>query len=347
MKKKKILFIIDVEGWTFEILANKLKENLNDAYEIDILPGSFFEGNMVKLFIFTNKYDLIHFFWRGYLSLIDNNNMDNYILSMGYEKEEFYTKFINSKIITTSVCDHLYLDEKEKWRTNEVFKYINSYFVTSKKLYDIYENINKEKLYGVINDFVDLNIFKPVIGRKYNNKDKFVFGWVGNSNFVGPNGEEDLKGVNYILKPAINELKQEGYNIKLKLLDSAQGIIPNEKMPKFYGDIDVYICTSSTEGTPMPVLEAMASGLPVISTDVGIVKEAFGKKQKELILEERTVEALKSKIKYIIKNYDICEELSKENIESIKKFSINNISQKYYDFFEYNFNNKLSRRKND
>ena len=55
MKKKKILFIIDVEGWTFEILANKLKENLNDAYEIDILPGSFFEGNMVKLFIFTNK----------------------------------------------------------------------------------------------------------------------------------------------------------------------------------------------------------------------------------------------------------------------------------------------------
>lgn len=347
MSKKKILFVVDVEGWTFHILASKLKEALSNIYDIDILPGSYFNGNMIKLFLFANKYDLIHFFWRGYLSLVDNENMDNYIVSMGFDKKEFYDKFITQKIITTSVCDHLYLNGEEAWRTNEIFKYVKSYFVTSAKLDEIYENINKEKKYGIINDFVDLNLFKPINRTKFINDKKIIIGWAGNSNFIGPNGEKDLKGVNYILKPAIDELVNEGYNIELKLADSAEKIISNKDMPNFYKEIDIYVCTSSTEGTPMPVLEAMASGIPIISTDVGIVKEAFGDEQEQFILPERSINALKEKIKKIINKPQLYEVLSKENLEKIEKFSIENISEKYHQFFEYNFINDLNRRKDD
>lgn len=345
--KKRILLVIDVEGWTFDILASKLKKNLNNKYDIDILPGSFFDGNMVKLFLFSSKYDLIHFMWRGYLSLLNNANMDRYITSMGFEKKEFYNKFINNKIVTATVCDHLYLNEDEYWRTEEILKYVKSYFVTSKKLDEIYVNVNKEKKYGIINDFIDLNLFKSVIRKTPNNKDKFIIGWVGNSNFIGPNGEKDLKGVNNILKPAIKQLIDEGYNVELKLADSAEKVISNNDMPSFYKNIDIYVCTSSSEGTPMPVLEAMASGVPVISTDVGIVQEAFGKEQKMFILPERTIVALKEKIKSIITAPQIYEVLSKENLESVKKFSIESVSKKYVDFFEYNFKNDLSRRKDD
>lgn len=345
--KKSILLVIDVEGWTFDILASKLKEALNNKYNIDILPGSFFNGNMVKLFLFSNKYDLIHFMWRGYLSLLNNEDMDRYIVSMGFKKNEFYDKFINNKIVTATVCDHLYLNEEEYFRTREILKYVKSYFVTSKKLNEIYENINKEKKYGVINDFVDLNLFKSNVRKASINKNKFIIGWVGNSNFTGPNGEKDLKGVNNILKPAIKQLINEGYNVELKLADSAEKVVPNDDMPSFYNNIDIYVCTSSSEGTPMPVLEAMASGVPIISTDVGIVQEAFGKEQKMFILHERTIIALKEKIKNIIMNPKIYEILSKENLESVKKFSVESISKKYVDFFEYNFENDLNRRKDD
>ena len=42
-----------------------------------------------------------------------------------------------------------------------------------------------------------------------------------------------------------------------------------ETMQQFYDSIDVLVCTSSTDGGPLPPLEAIACGVPAISTDVG------------------------------------------------------------------------------
>ena len=47
-------------------------------------------------------------------------------------------------------------------------------------------------------------------------------------------------------------------------------------MPEWYSHIDVLICASESEGTPNPVLEALACGVPVISTHVGIPVIASG-----------------------------------------------------------------------
>ena len=44
-------------------------------------------------------------------------------------------------------------------------------------------------------------------------------------------------------------------------------------MQEYYDKIDLLICTSTSEGGPLPVFEAIACGVPVISTDVGMVKE--------------------------------------------------------------------------
>lgn len=44
-------------------------------------------------------------------------------------------------------------------------------------------------------------------------------------------------------------------------------------MPRLYSSLDVYLCLSRIEGGPMPVFEAAACGVPVISTAVGRVPE--------------------------------------------------------------------------
>lgn len=44
-------------------------------------------------------------------------------------------------------------------------------------------------------------------------------------------------------------------------------------MPAIYRRIDLYLCLSTIEGGPMPVFEALASGVPVVSTEVGQIPD--------------------------------------------------------------------------
>lgn len=49
---------------------------------------------------------------------------------------------------------------------------------------------------------------------------------------------------------------------------------PFKQLPSFYQDLDVFVCTSRVEGVPMPPLEALASGVPiVIPRGVGMLDE--------------------------------------------------------------------------
>ena len=86
-------------------------------------------------------------------------------------------------------------------------------------------------------------------------------------------------------------------------------------MPDYYAQIDVYVCASKEEGTPNPILEAMACGVPVISTDVGVVRQLFGDKQQEFILAERSVAELAKKIERLHHERNLLAEHSQENSE--------------------------------
>jgi glycosyltransferase involved in cell wall biosynthesis len=207
--------------------------------------------------------------------------------------------------------------------------------VISKKLFDIYNQFEK-KPKMIIHDGVDLDKYKPINLERFENISKVIVGWVGNSKFKDSFGDEDMKGVEGIIKPAISELQQEGYNIELNLADRNIKMIPQEEMPNFYNSINLYICASKAEGTPLTVLEAMAMGIPIISTDVGIVSEVLGEKGKKYILEERTKECLKDKIKELINKKEDFKEISKENLIQIKNNDWKNICLKYKEFFEDN-----------
>lgn len=51
------------------------------------------------------------------------------------------------------------------------------------------------------------------------------------------------------------------------------GYLPYEDLPALYAGLDFYICLSTCEGGPYPVLESMACGVKVISTPVGCVPD--------------------------------------------------------------------------
>ena len=340
-QKKKIAIVYDVDGWAFCNIAKEIKKYLSDDFEIDIFPVSVFEDNIVKLILLADKYDLVHCLWRGLLSCLDYEYARGYIHNMGLTFEEFLDKYYSKTNITTSVYDHKFLDEENFETTKSFAKYAKNYTTSSTILRDIYNELDIDKKpTAVISDGVDTTKFKPSNLERFKLENvknrKLKIGWVGNSEFTDSEGDSDLKGVRKIIKPALEELIQEGYPIEIKFADRKEGYIPHDKMPDYYNSIDVYICASKNEGTPNPVLESMASGVPIISTNVGIVRDAFGKKQTEFILEERSKEALKNKLITLLNHKELLEELSKENLEQIKDWTWERKCQQFKEFFKNN-----------
>ena len=100
-------------------------------------------------------------------------------------------------------------------------------------------------------------------------------------------------------------------------------------MPAFYQSIDAFLMTSITEGFPNVLVEAMASGLPCISTDVGDAKYIV--QELGWIVPPRDSDALANAIlKYINLSADEKQQLKQAARQRVKKnFSIENVSQQY------------------
>lgn len=341
--KPKIALITDTDNWAFYNRATMLSEKLKDYYEFKIIPATTaLQDNVLQTILLVQDCDLVHFFWRGLLFSLDNENVAfkrNNLNVDDFIREKF------SKIVkTTCVPDHALLDSDNIEKTKKVLNLVDGYYTMSSKLFEIYSNLGCKKPQRFIIGGVNDKFFVPENLDRFNTKNlekrTIVIGWTGNSKWGDWEGNEDLKGVHTIIKPAIEELKNEGYNIELKLADRNERLIPIEEMKEFYNSIDIYVCASKTEGGPNPILESMCSGVPIITTDVGIVKDVLGNKQKEFILEKRSVENLKSKIKELINNKEKFKELSDENLESSKNCTYDVVAKQFKGFFDFNLSKK-------
>lgn len=310
-------------------------------YKIDIFVSHNYDDNLFKILEDVKEYDMIHFFWRKLLLQLDSKEFHKDLEDNGYNLDE-YIAFLKNKI-STGIYDHLFIDEENLKVFSNIFnKYCKRYYTCSKKLEEIYKKIDEyPNPWGTIHDTYDDQLYDGGDKSRFDKRDNscLIIGWIGNSNWNLK--YKDFKGFHTILNPVIDSLIDEGYKIKKHYADRNIKFRTNEEMPAYYQEIDVCIITSTEEGTPRPVLEAMASGVPIISTNVGIVDEVFGPKQKKYIIGTRSIdndeeikENLKNAIIEIYQNREIIKELSKENYEYSKVNGINVLSDMYKKYFD-------------
>jgi|SRR5690625_657169 len=144
---------------------------------------------------------------------------------------------------------------------------------------------NKQVHY--IKPFVNTNKFKPL--RSANKKDKstFTIGWVGNS---------DKRSKNYhtIYQSIKNHFKNDP---KVRFKEATKNTrISGKDMPQFYNAIDLLLVTGVNEGIPNPAMEAYACGIPILGTNIGIIKNCAPPNAKHLILNSNNPREFISKI---------------------------------------------------
>ncbi len=119
-------------------------------------------------------------------------------------------------------------------------------------------------------------------------------------------------------------VREYSWNEKVKFF----GFIPygSEELIKVYRNADIFALPSTTvkgdkEGIPGTIVEAMASGLPVVSTYHAGIPEVIENYKQGILVRENDIKGLGEALRFLIENRNLREELGRGAAErAIKEF---------------------------
>jgi glycosyltransferase involved in cell wall biosynthesis len=186
---------------------------------------------------------------------------------------------------------------------------------------------------------VDLKLFSSKgasIRKKYGIDGKMIL-------FVGRLAEK--KGVSYLIS-AMAKIRKSCPGCKLLIagdgpdkpllekqvannaLDDSvifAGSISKEKLPAFYHSADVFVLPSiiaksgDTEGLGVVLLEAIASGVPVVASKVGGIPDIIIDRKTGLLVEQKSPDEISAAIISLLRNPKKGKSLSKTALEHVRK----------------------------
>lgn len=99
-------------------------------------------------------------------------------------------------------------------------------------------------------------------------------------------------------------------------------------------DSDIFVLSSIAEGFGLVLVEAMALGLPIVSTDVGAVKEVVRDGVNGILVEPNSPRALANAMETLIKDKEKRKQMGQAGIEIASGFDIHITTRKYNRLYE-------------
>lgn len=257
-------------------------------------------------------------------------------------------------VIIASVHDNYRTDKRPKRRImNRILSKITDKIVAVSEdvKEDIirYDSIDPSKI-EVIPNGIDVERFNPEknttdIRKEFSlEEDDIVIGFIGR---IVP-----AKGLEYLLN-ALPYLKEEFKSIKLlivgegslmeelkerakknNIFDNILFIGRRRDIPEILASINIFVMPSIAEGLPNALLEAMAMGKPIVTTEVGGIPEIVKNGFNGLLVPPRDTLSLSKAIKELISNDRLAAKLGQAARDLVyDNLSIKAIAQKWQSLY--------------
>lgn len=128
-----------------------------------------------------------------------------------------------------------------------------------------------------------------------------------------------------------------GKNIRLL------GWIEGQAKQAYLAQANIFLLPSYHEGTPIAILEAMAYGLPIISTPVGGIPSLITDGETGFLITPGDVDVMVEKLLILLDDKSLCRKIGAAGQELIRKnFDIDHNLQRLYSFYDSLLNGTIS-----
>jgi glycosyltransferase involved in cell wall biosynthesis len=117
------------------------------------------------------------------------------------------------------------------------------------------------------------------------------------------------------LRPAMEKIvSDQGLQNRITFLGSRKDV------PEILADCDIVVLASHHEGLPITILEAMASGLPVVVSDVGGCKEAVIHDETGFLIPPGDSRGMAQAIEKLIENKELARSMGQAGSQRVGKY---------------------------
>jgi len=119
---------------------------------------------------------------------------------------------------------------------------------------------------------------------------------------------------------SLDQVKSEMRRLGLEGRISLPGFVPKTQVPEVLNSGDVFLNTTNVDNTPVSVIEAMACGLCVVSTNAGGLPCLLDDEQDSLLVQPDDAKAMAAAVRRILREPGLAERLSRNARAKAEQF---------------------------
>ncbi|MFQ5873147.1 MAG: glycosyltransferase family 4 protein [Dehalococcoidia bacterium] len=332
--RNRLLLVTDGAGWILDSVANSLASNLPSVIRPTVVTGGWGEAHGCTIHFINRVWawseeilDTIHpsnrligVWWHG------NSNLDNPDMQASVERvRRLHHRFVRMQVSCSSGKEALL-----------------KLGLPEEKLVTLPEGIDLKRFYPP-RSRKDRQLQRARLGLR---RDVVAVGCFQKDGQGWSDGTEPklIKGPD-VLADALEQLARHypicavipgparGY-LKRRLTEAdvpyvATGFVPAGEIPRYYHALDVYISPSRDEGGPAGVLESMASGVPVVSTRVGMPADMLENGVNGFLVDVEDVDGLASSTAELIERPELRRRIGETGLRTIQPYDWSAIGRRY------------------